>query len=93
MLPIAYDRQQASAVPETPDVTKIMILSGLFGLMETGFTLLWAYVADQTGFFQSDFRISECSQQSQAGVSTTLKGLETDYAIDSCGFNASKFIR
>lgn len=34
----------------------------------TGFTLLWAYVADQTNFFQSDFKISECSQQAQAGV-------------------------
>ena len=59
MLPIAYDRQQASAVPETPDVNKMMILSGLLGLMETAFTLLWAYVSDQTGFFQSDFKISE----------------------------------
>ena len=68
MLPIAYDRQQASAVPETPDVNKMMILSGLLGLMETAFTLLWAYVSDQTGFFQSDFKISECGRQAQAGV-------------------------
>lgn len=68
MLPIAYDRQQASAVPETPDVNKMMLLSGLLGLMETGFTLLWAYVSDQTGFFQSDFKISECGRQAQAGV-------------------------
>lgn len=68
MLPIAYDRQQASAVPETPDVNKMMILSGLLGMMETAFTLLWAYVSDQTGFFQSDFKISECGRQAQAGV-------------------------
>lgn len=44
------------------------MLSGLLGLMETGFTLLWAYVSDQTGFFQSDFKISECGRQAQAGV-------------------------
>ena len=68
MLPIAYDRQQASAAPESPDVNKMMMLSGLLGLMETGFTLLWAYVSDQTGFFQSDFKISECGRQAQAGV-------------------------
>ena len=68
MLPIAYDRQQASAAPETPDVNKMMMLSGLLGLMETGFTLLWAYVSDQTGFFQSDFKIGECGRQAQAGV-------------------------
>ena len=68
MLPIAYDRQQASAVPETPDVTKMMILSGLLGIMQTAFSLLWAYAANQTGFFQSDFVIAECSVQAQAGV-------------------------
>jgi hypothetical protein len=68
MLPIAYDRQQASATPETPDVTKMMVLSALLGIMETGFTLLWAYVSDKTGFFQSNFQISECGRQAQAGV-------------------------
>ena len=68
MLPIAYDRQQASAMPETPDVTKMMILSGLLGVLQTSFSLLWAYAANQTGFFQSDFVIAECSVQAQAGV-------------------------
>jgi hypothetical protein len=68
MLPIAYDRQQASAVPETPDVTKMMILSGLLGILQTSFSLLWAYAANQTGFFHSDFVIAECSVQAQAGV-------------------------
>lgn len=68
MLPIAYDRQQASAAPETPDVTKMMILSGLLGVLQTAFSLLWAYASDQTGFFHSDFVISQCSVQAQAGV-------------------------
>jgi hypothetical protein len=68
MLPIAYDRQQASAMPETPDINKMIILSALLGVMETGFTLLWAYVSDKTGFFQSDFKIGECGRQAQAGV-------------------------
>jgi hypothetical protein len=68
MLPIAYDRQQASAVPETPDVTKMIILSGLLGVLQTAFSLLWAYAANQTGFFQSDFVIAQCSVQAQSGV-------------------------
>lgn len=68
MLPIAYDRQQASAAPETPDVTKMIILSGLLGVLQTAFSLLWAYASDQTGFFHSDFVISQCSVQAQAGV-------------------------
>ena len=68
MLPIAYDRQQASATPETPDVAKMMILSSLLGILQTAFSLLWAYAANQTGFFHSDFVISQCSVQAQAGV-------------------------
>ena len=68
MLPIAYDRQQASAAPETSDVMKMIILSSLLGLLQTAFSLLWAYAANQTNFFYSDFVISQCSQQAQAGV-------------------------
>lgn len=68
MLPIAYDRQQASATPEAPNVMKMMILSSLLGVLQTAFSLLWAYAANQTGFFHSDFVISQCSVQAQAGV-------------------------
>ena len=68
MLPIAYDRQQASAVPEKPNVMSMILLSSLLGVLQTAFTLLWAYASDQTGFFHSDFVISQCSVQAQAGV-------------------------
>ena len=43
MLPIAYDRQQASAVPENPDVSKMLFVSGGLGMAATGFSLLFAY--------------------------------------------------
>jgi H+-transporting ATPase len=68
MLPIAYDRQQASAGPEVADVTKIMILCCILGTMQTGFSLLWAFVSYQTGFFQSNFDVWECKLQAQAGI-------------------------
>lgn len=41
MLPIAYDRQQASVTPETPNVAQILALATLLGVLETCFTLLW----------------------------------------------------
>ena len=50
---------------------QILALSGLLGLLETGFTLLWTYASWQTNFFRSDFKISinsGCSIQAQAGV-------------------------
>lgn len=43
MLPIAYDYQQASKNPENPDVTRILLTSLVLGLLETGFSLIFAY--------------------------------------------------
>jgi H+-transporting ATPase len=43
MLPIAYDAQCASLNPDNPDVRKILFMSAAFGLMETMFTLFFAY--------------------------------------------------
>jgi H+-transporting ATPase len=68
MLPIAYDAQNASAAPENPDVKKILIMSMIFGAMEAGFTLLFAYVATETRFFAGDMDIRGCSIPSQAGT-------------------------
>lgn len=49
MLPIAYDNQQASVVPEQPNVNQMLKLSAMLGLLETCFSLLWAYGAGHTG--------------------------------------------
>jgi hypothetical protein len=68
MLPIAYDAQNASAAPENPDVKKILIMSMIFGVMEAGFTLLFAYVATETRFFAADMDIRSCSIPSQAAT-------------------------
>ncbi len=45
MLPIAYDYQQASKNPENPDVNKILFMSAALGLLETMFSLVFAYSA------------------------------------------------
>eukprot|EP01040_Poterioochromonas_malhamensis_P003527 gene3527-3768_t len=68
LLPIAYDRQNPSAVPEVPEVTPMLIMSGCLGALEVGLTMLWAYASDSTGWFKSDFDIFQCSTQAQAGV-------------------------
>eukprot|EP01034_Spumella_vulgaris_P021274 gene21274-27297_t len=68
MLPIAYDRQNASATPENPNVTEILMLSFVLGAMETMFSLLWAYASYKTSIFKSDFDIFECSTSAQSGV-------------------------
>jgi len=78
MLPIAYDYQAASSLPEQPDVTKLLTVSFALGIMETACTLIFAIaiIPDQNLFsgqystvvlFQEDDNmISMCDRPSQA---------------------------
>jgi len=69
MLPIAYDYQQAGSLPENPDVTKILTVSGGLGLMETGFSLLFAYAAGPSNLFYHPISIvANCDVPTQGSV-------------------------
>ena len=68
MLPIAYDRQQASAVPENPEVGKMLLLSLVLGILETIFSMVFAYGAGPSGLFHADYRMGECDKKMQAAV-------------------------
>ena len=71
MLPIAYDRQLASKTPETPEVFRMLLLSFVLGAIETGFSLLFAYGAEGTGWFDDkddQYHLSTCDTTIQAAV-------------------------
>lgn len=68
MLPIAYDRQQASAVPENPDVLRMLTMSAGLGFMETIFSLVFAYGAKPSGIFQGDFPVDSCPTETQGAI-------------------------
>lgn len=68
LLPIAYDRQVASATPEYPNIQPILITSLTIGAFETGLSMLWAFVSSETNWFRSDFDILRCEKSAQAGV-------------------------
>jgi H+-transporting ATPase len=68
MLPIAYDNQQASAKPENPDVTKLLLMAGCFGAMETFFSMIFAYGASETDLFSSDLDVSGCGTSFQGSM-------------------------
>jgi hypothetical protein len=68
MLPIAYDRQQASAVPENPDVIRMLTMSLGLGLLETVFSLIFAYGADPSGIFAGDYEVSDCDTPAQGAI-------------------------
>ena len=69
MLPIAYDVQQASKVPETPDVTRILLLSFVLGVLETILSLFFAYGIAYSELFSTDsgdLDVSTCSGELQS---------------------------
>lgn len=68
MLPIAYDRQQASKMPEKPEVGKMLALSLILGLLESGASMLFAYGVQDTTFFKADYELNTCNKNIQAGV-------------------------
>lgn len=68
MLPIAYDRQQASSLPEKPDVVKILTMSAGLGAVETVFSMVFAYGAKPSGIFAYDYEIVDCDNHTQAAI-------------------------
>lgn len=68
MLPIAYDRQQASATPENPDVVRMLTMSASLGIMETIFSLIFAYGAKSSGIFSGDYTIDNCDKETQGAI-------------------------
>jgi hypothetical protein len=76
MLPIAYDYQQAAKDPENADVSRMLTTSAVLGLLETGFSLLFAFNAaygDGTLFHDKyDYRLcpppSEYSPQGRDDI-------------------------
>jgi len=67
MLPIAYDNQTASTIPENPDVVRMLTVSLGLGGLETIFSLIFAYGVEHCGsLFQGNYAIGQCSTQTQA---------------------------
>lgn len=68
MLPIAYDNQQASALPESPAVTGMLMLSLMLGALETVFSVVFAYGAGPSGIFHADYEMGTCDKKIQAAI-------------------------
>lgn len=69
MLPIAYDNQQASAIPENPEVFSMLMLSLILGLLETMFSVVFAYGAgNASDLFHAEYEMNTCDKKMQAAI-------------------------
>lgn len=67
MLPIAYDNQIASSIPENPNVIRMLTVSLGLGALETVFSLVFAYGVEHCGsLFKGNYAIGTCNKQTQA---------------------------
>mmetsp|Transcript_16480 Transcript_16480/g.27614 ORF Transcript_16480/g.27614 Transcript_16480/m.27614 type:complete len:979 (-) Transcript_16480:1850-4786(-) len=66
MLPIAYDNQRASTIPENPDVVRMLTVSFGLGVGETVWSLVFAYGIEDSGILAKNYPVSTCSTQTQS---------------------------
>jgi H+-transporting ATPase len=85
MIPVAYDYADATAKPQLPLASKLVLMSIFFGIVHTGIALLVFYVIDDNDRLDGNFDLSkgpECSTETKAFVWFYLV-LATEFMIFS----------
>jgi vacuolar-type H+-ATPase subunit I/STV1 len=57
MIPVAYDYADATAKPQLPLASKLVLMSIFFGIVHTGIALLVFYVIDDNDRYDKSFLI------------------------------------
>lgn len=57
MLPIAYDYQAASSLPEQPNVAKLLTVAAALGFLQTVYTLIFALAIIQSDLFDGNYSV------------------------------------
>jgi H+-transporting ATPase len=81
MLPVAYDRAEATSKPQLPNTLKLFLVSLYYGVIQAAFTLTFVFaLADATNTLEQ--LDSECSTETQGFIWMQLV-LVTEFAIFS----------
>eukprot|EP00562_Extubocellulus_spinifer_P025858 CAMPEP_0178678966 /NCGR_PEP_ID=MMETSP0698-20121128/37233_1 /TAXON_ID=265572 /ORGANISM="Extubocellulus spinifer, Strain CCMP396" /LENGTH=968 /DNA_ID=CAMNT_0020323311 /DNA_START=41 /DNA_END=2947 /DNA_ORIENTATION=+ len=68
MIPVAYDNAQATAKPQLPTASKLVLVSLYFGLAHTGLALIVFFVIDKDDRLNGNFYLDECTQEARAFI-------------------------
>jgi len=82
MVPVAYDRAQATTKPQLPNATKLVLQSLFYGIMLTVFSLVFLYSLDYTEALGESFDLSVCNESTRGFIWFHLV-LVTELAIFS----------
>jgi len=75
MLAVAYDWQPASRTYETADVTNLVYVAGMLGILEAGFSMLFAYGVGPSGFGTRDYNMHKGGPEGIGGCHTQLQAV------------------
>ena len=75
MIPLPYDLQQASANQESPDITQQLKLAAMFCMMQTGFSMLFAYGVGPSGLGTRDYTMHKGGPGGVGGCRTQLQAV------------------
>lgn len=67
MIPVAYDRAQATTKPQIPNTTKLVAQSLFYGVVHTGLALMFIYTLNHAGKMDLDLT-QECSSETRGFV-------------------------
>ena len=75
MIPLAYDLQQASANRYSFDITKRFKLAAMFCMLQTGFSMLFAYGVGPSGLGARDYTMQKGGPGGVGGCPTQLQAV------------------
>jgi magnesium-transporting ATPase (P-type) len=83
MLPVAYDRADATSKPQLPNTMKLLLMSLYYGLFQTGLSLIFIFsISYSPSSWEQDVNLGLCNEETRAFVWMHLV-LVTELAIFS----------
>lgn len=68
MIPVAYDKAKATTKPQLPNATKLVLQSVFYGLVLTGFSLIWIYLMDHSKALKNPIDLASCPEPTQGFI-------------------------
>jgi len=75
MFAVVYDRQPVRRAHETAEVTKLVYMAGMLGILEAGFSMLFAYGVGPSGFGTRDYNMHKGGPEGIGGCDTQLQAV------------------
>ena len=88
MIPVAYDNAQATAKPQLPKASKLVLVSFFFGVVHTSLALIVFFVIERNDHLSGNFSLKMCTRETRGFIWFYLI-LATEFMIFSARTGSS----